>query len=160
MNTKRLTVVLVSIALVMPAVLLAALPAPTGLVVTVDTGAGTVAFDWEDVADAAKYSVDVKGTVTYTYLNELLEEVQGTAEVEVSFGTSDRTDGGDMIDSNLTITIEDLRAALATALGILPEDVLSLDPAEAKVKALDPGKGAGAQNNPFSDPPVPFSVSF
>ncbi len=160
MNTKRLIVVLVAVALVIPAVLLAALPAPENLTVNVDTGAGTVVFDWNDVTDAVKYSVDVEGTVTYTYLDEFLVEVEGTADVEVSFGTSDRTDGGAMGDSNLTITIDELRAAIATALGILPEDVLSLDPAEAKVKALAPGKGAGAQNNPFSDPPVPFSVTF
>jgi hypothetical protein len=157
MNTKKLTVVAMSVALVTPVL---ALLAPTGLTVNVDAGAGTVAFDWEDVADAVKYSVDVEGTVTYTYLNELLEEVEGTAEVELSFGTSDRTDGGDMIESDLTITFDELLAAIAAALPVPPVQILSLDPAEAKVKALAPGKGAGAQNNPFSDPPVPFSVTF
>jgi hypothetical protein len=132
----------------MPAVLLAALPAPTGLIVNVDTGAGTVAFDWDDVPGAAKYSVDVEGTVTYW---DTILLVEATAEVEVSFGTSDRTDGGDMADSNLTITLDDPAAAIAAQLGIAPGDLISFA-GEAKVKALDPGKGAGAQNNPFSAP--------
>jgi len=155
MKTRRFSIILASVCLVMPAVLLAALPAPTGLIVNVDTGAGTVAFDWDDVLDAAKYSVDVEGTVTYW---DAILLAEATAQVEVSFGTSDRTDGGDMADSNLTITIDDLAAAIAAELGILPEDVISLD-GSAAVKALNPGKGAGSQNNPFSAPAA-LAVSF
>jgi hypothetical protein len=150
MNTRRIIVVLMVACL--PAVLIAALPAPTGLSVTV--GSSTVDLDWDDVVGAAKYSVDIEGTVTYT--DAILGEV--TADVEVSFGTSDRTDGGDMADSDLTITIDDLALAIATELGISTDDLDSLD-GSAKVKALDPGKGAGSQNNPFSDP-VELDVTF
>ncbi len=152
MNTRRLSVVLVVVCL--PAVLIAALAAPTGLTVTVDPNA--IVLDWNDVPGAVKYSVDIEGTVAYTDPN--LGEV--TADVEVSFGTSDRTDGGLMGDSNLTITIDEFAAALVAALGVDPAEItLGSFNGSAEVKALDPGKGKGRQNNPFSDP-VPLSVTF
>jgi hypothetical protein len=157
MNTKRLAAIVVPVSLVIPALVMAALSAPTGLVVTVDAGAGTVNFDWADVVGAVKYSVDVEGMVTYTD-TVAIPPVEVETEVELSFGTSDRTDGGDMADSDLTVTIEDLAAALAAQLGITADDLISLD-ASAKVKALAPGKGAGSQNNPFSDP-APLSLTF
>jgi hypothetical protein len=144
MNTKSLIVVLVGISMVLSGVALAALPAPTNLSALV--GADTVNFDWDDVTGAAKYSVDVEGTATY-WDDVLLAEV--TAEVEVSFGTSDRTDGGDMAESYLNVPVDDIAAAIASQLGIAADDVISLD-GLAKVKALAPGKGAGSQNNPFS----------
>ncbi len=150
MNTRRFSVVLTMIGL--PAVLLAALAAPQGLTVTVDPNA--VVLDWNDVAGAVKYSVDIEGTVAYTDPN--LGEL--TATVEVSFGTSDRTDGGLMGDSNLTITIDEFAAALAAELGIDPSALVSFE-GSAEVKALDPGKGKGPRNNPFSDP-VALSVTF
>ena len=87
---------------------------------------------------------------TVTYWDEILGD-EATASVEVSFGTSDRTDGGEMGDSDLTIAIDDLAAAIAAELGIVADDVIALD-GSAKVKALDPGNGKGRQNNPFSDP--------
>jgi len=134
----------------LPIALLAALPAPTGLIVT--AGETGVALDWDDVEGAANYSSDIEGTVTYTYLDEtLLTEVQTTADVEVSFGTSDRADDALMSDSNLTITLDELAAAVAAQLGVDPGVVMSLE-GSAKVKALDPGKGKGPQDNPFSDP--------
>lgn len=157
MNTKRLAAILVPVSLAIPALVIAALPAPTGLVVNVDTGAGTVGFDWVDVLGAVKYSVDVEGTVTYMN-TAAIPPVEVETEVELSFGTSDRTDGGDMADADLTITIDDLAAALAAQLGIATDDLISLD-ASAKVKALAPGKGAGSQNNPFSDPAA-LSLAF
>lgn len=151
MNARRFFVVLTVVCL--PAVLSAALPAPTNLSVVV--GADALNLDWDDVADAAKYSVDIEGAVTYT--DAILGDV--TVDVEVSFGTSDRTDGRDMADSDLTITIEELAAAIAAELGVDPGALVSLE-GSAKVKALDPGKNKGSQNNPFSDPPVDFSVAF
>lgn len=150
MNAKRMIAVLAGICLVVPAVVLA-LDAPTGLSVDVDSAA--VSLDWDDVTGAVKYSVDIEGTVTYELLGD-----EATAFVEVSFGTSDRTDGGEMGDSDLTIAIDDLAAAIAAELGIPAGDVTSLD-GIAKVKALDPGKGKGRQNNPFSDP-VDLDVVF
>lgn len=153
MKTKRMMVVVAAVALVGPALVLA-LDAPTGLSATV--GADSVVFDWDDVPGAVKYSVDVEGVVTY-YDALLPGEVQ--VEVEVSFGTSDRTDGGEMGDSNLTVLIDDIAAAIAAELGIPVEDVLSLD-GWAKVKALAPGHGAGSQNSPFSNPSVELDLTF
>ncbi len=152
MNARRVIAVLAGICLVVPAVVLA-LDAPTGLSAVV--GADTVSLDWDDVTDAVKYSVDIEGIVTYW--DDVLGD-DATASVEVSFGTSDRTDGGEMGDSDLTIAIDDLAAAIAAELGVLPADLTSLD-GIAKVKALDPGKEKGRQNNPFSDP-VDLDVVF
>ncbi len=157
MNTRRFPVVLMVVCL--PVVSMAALPAPTGLTVTV--GATDIVLDWEDVLGAVKYSVDIEGTVTYlaTVLVDGVEtQVETTSEVEVSFGTSDRTDGGLMGDSNLTITIDEFAAAVAAALGVDPSALISFE-GSAEVKALDPGKGKGPQNNPFSDPAA-LSVTF
>jgi hypothetical protein len=63
-----------------------------------------------------------------------------------------------MGDSDLTITKADLELALISVI----QDALALPPGnlvavsefdgDAKVKALDPGKGKGSQNNPFSNP--------
>ena len=106
-------------------------------------------FDWEDVRGATKYSLDIEAEVTYF---DKIEGVRKTAEVELSFGTSDRTDGRDMSDSDLAIAKADLRQAVLDALGLTDETVgpMSLD-AMAKVKALSPGKNKGRQNNPFSE---------
>ena len=154
MKTKRLILTLTIVSLLMAVPAFALLAAPTNLTVDVDNGAETVDFDWDPVTGAVKYSVDVEGTVTY-YDDSAAVEVE--AEVEVSFGTSDRTDGGLMGDDDLTITFEELADAIADELGLAPEDdLISLEDATAKVKALDPGKNKGRQNNPFSDPPTDF----
>lgn len=152
MNAKRVIALLAGICLVVPAVALS-LDAPTGLTALVGTDA--VSLDWEDVTDAVKYSVDIEGAVTYW---DAILPGEVVAPVEVSFGTSDRTDGREMGDSDLTIAIADLAAAIAAELGISPDDVISLD-GIAKVKALEPGKDKGRQNNPFSDP-VDLDVDF
>jgi len=136
------------VSLLTPAVALAELPVPENFTVDTVTIPGAVIFDWHDVEGAVKYSVDVEGTVTYW---DALLLVEAQAPVELSFGTSDRTDGGLMGDSNLTVALADIAAAIAAQLGILPEDVISIDGCAA-VKALAPGKGAGPQNNPFSEP--------
>ena len=65
--------------------------------------------------------------------------------VKLSFGTSDRTDGLSMGDSNLRLLFTDFQYDLNND-GI-PDPVYG--DARAKVKALNPpGK---SQNNPFSD---------
>lgn len=103
-----------------------------------------VLFDWDDVEGADKYSVDIEAEVT-------VDGVIDPVLVELSYGTSDRTDGGDMADSDLTVPVSMLLDDIAAELGVPVESILSVD-ATAKVKALNPGKGNGAQNNPFSDP--------
>ena len=99
-----------------------------------------VYFDWDDVTNADKYSVDVEVPVDTTG--------DGVADmiVELSFGTSDRTDGGDMVDSYLYVPLTEFVYDID---GDGEPDQLS-GSATAKVKALDPGKGRGRQNNPFS----------
>ncbi len=151
MNAKKVCAILT---VVMPVVALASLPAPTNLTVDTTTTAGTVLFDWDDVVGAVKYSLDLEGTVTYwttVLIDEVETQVEATAEVELSFGTSDRTDGGLMGDSNLSLTIDEIQAAIAAELGVAVEDLIQID-GLVKVKALAPGKGAGPQNNPFSEP--------
>jgi hypothetical protein len=155
MNAKKVCAIVAVFGLVMPIAAMASLPAPENLTVDVNSVSGTVVLDWNDVDGAVKYSVDIEGVVTYwaTTLvdgNEVVVEVN--APVEVSFGTSDRTDGGLMGDSDLTLTFEEIEAAIAAELGVDVADLISFEDATAKVKALDPGKGKGPQNNPFCEP--------
>ena len=96
----------------------------------------SVCFDWDDVAGADKYSVDVDVEV---------DTGDGPMTVELSFGTSDRTDGGDMGDSDLCVPLDEF--VYIDGEGVLHQ--LS-GTATAKVKALNPGKEKGRQNNPFS----------
>ena len=116
----------------------------------VDTG-----VDWDDVIGAVKYSVDIEGLAIFNDGDLVDGDGDGDPldpeilEVGVSFGTSDRTDGGEMGDSDLTITLDELAAAIAAELGIPVEDVLALDETVYKVKALAPGKDKGRQNNEF-----------
>jgi len=113
------------------------LPAPTNLTCTVD--ADSAYFDWDDVSGANKYSVDVEVLISGTWEEGVI--------VELSFGTSDRTDGGLIGDSNLDVPLVDFAYDLDGD-PETPLDVLS-GAARAKVKALNPpGK---SQNNPFSD---------
>lgn len=112
------------------------LAAPTNLVC--DATADPITLDWDDVGDAVKYSVDFR-------LTQTIEEV--TTTIELSIGTSDRTDGGLMGDSDLDVTYAELEAAA----GVDPGALLGFD-VDAKVKALDPGKGKGRQNHGFSSP--------
>jgi len=101
-----------------------------------------VCFNWDDVVRAVKYSVDVEVPV----------DTDGDDEpdmiVELSFGTSDRTDGGLMGDSDLCVPLADF--AYDDDDDPLTPDVQLSGDASAKVKALAPGKGKGRQNNPFS----------
>ncbi len=150
MKVKRVMLILTMVLAV--SVIAAPLPAPENL--TVDVSPTELSLDWDDVEEAVKYSVDIEGTVVY--LDSEDQEVE--ADIELSFGTSDRTDGGAMGDSDLTILIDDLADAIASELGISVDDLVWLE-AEAKVKALAPGKNKGRQNNPFSDQEG-FSVDF
>lgn len=127
----------------------------------VDTG-----LDWTDVDGAVKYSVDIEGLAVFND-GELVDgDGDGDPldpeilEVGVSFGTSDRTDGGVMGDSDLTITLDELAAAIAADLGIPVEDLLSLTEPTYKVKALGPGNGKGRQNNEFDSMDVFWDIDF
>jgi hypothetical protein len=122
-------------------VMLWALDAPLNFTATVVDS--DVVFDWDDVVGATKYSVDIEAVVTVTGLAE-------DVTVELSYGTSDRTDGGDMGDSDLTVPIDTILADIAAELGVDVADIEGFD-ATAKAKALNPGKGKGRQNNPFSN---------
>ena len=108
----------------------------------------SVCFDWDDVTGAVKYSVDVEVPVD--------TDGDGVADmiVELSFGTSDRTDGGYMGDSYLYVPLTEFVYDIDDD-GVL--DQLS-GSATAKVKALNPGKGKGRQNNPFSYPKCAFTL--
>ena len=113
------------------------LPAPTGLTCTLD--GDSVYFDWDDVAGAKKYSVDVEVLISGTWDEGVI--------VKLSFGTSDRTDGGLMGDSDLDVLFTDFVYDIDND-PLTPPDQLSGE-ARAKVKALNPpGK---SQNNPFTD---------
>ena len=155
MKTRITPIVLAAVSLLV-AVALGALPAPQDFTAAWDTD--VLECDWTDVVGATKYSVDITATATYDtgYVDEEGDPILAEVEVQASFGTSDRTDGDPMGQSDLDIPqsdIEDLLDALDAALadlGIDPGDVVGVE-LEAKVKALDSGNGKGKQNNPFSD---------
>lgn len=134
----------------------------------------SLCLQWTDVPEAVKYSVELYGKAMYNYddPNELNEPNTIDAElcVKLSFGTSDRTDGGDMGDPNLCIPVDELCdgvmetiAAELEMMGIDPNTLNAFtwgsevmdDPNGlwAKVKSITPGKGkgkgSGGKNNPF-----------
>ncbi|MHC4647948.1 MAG: hypothetical protein ACYTBJ_21000 [Planctomycetota bacterium] len=128
-----------------------------------DSNSSELFLDWTDVPGAKKYSVDIEGTVTYFDPNS---QTRISVEVELSFGTSDRTDGGSMKDSDLTIYASELDYAVVYALfehGVDPMILRRLTTwqlvGRAKVKALNPGKGSGRQNHPFSEWSEEFEVT-
>ena len=130
-----------------------ALDPPTWVLITERDG--YMFFDWTDVRNATKYSLDIEARITYF---DEVEQVRKVAYVDLSFGTSDRTDGGEMGDSWLAILKTDLRQAVLDALGLTEAEVgPMLMEGQAKVKALNPGKGKGRQNNLFSGD-MSFSV--
>lgn len=117
------------------------LPAPTGLTCTPD--ADSVYFDWEDVSGAYKYSVDVE-----VLLEEGPEGGWGDASIfKLSFGTSDRTDGYPINQSDIDVPAD--LFGFYIYLDSIPTWVdLSGFTARAKVKGLNPpGK---KQNHLFS----------
>ena len=150
-------------------------PAPTWAVVDpavpVDIVDDDIVFDWTDVEEAEKYSLCIEGVLEVDYTDDKEtpetddDEIFLDVEVEFSvcFGTSDRTDGGEMGDSDLAIPVEDFFAALEAAadaamldqLGISlgEEDAIELIELTAKVKGLDPHDKLDKrrQNNEFSE---------
>jgi len=110
------------------------------LICTPDTD--SVYFDWDNVDGAYKYSVDVE---------VLLEEGpeggwEDATVIKLSFGTSDRTDGFPIEQSDLYVPTDLFGYYLSDGITWVN---LSGYTARAKVKALNPpGK---SQNHPFSD---------
>ena len=114
------------------------LEAPAGL--TCDAVEGVVQADWEDVEGATKYSVSV--TAGYDTDGDGVVDI----EAEYDYGTGDRTDGLPADASNLDIPLSDLEQDVdGDAVADTPIQV------DVKVKALDPGKGKGRQDHPFSE---------
>ncbi|MHC4221388.1 MAG: hypothetical protein ACYST9_03125 [Planctomycetota bacterium] len=128
------------------------------------TDTNDVFLDWTDVSGARKYSVDIKGTATYFDPDS---QTSREIDVELSIGTSDRKDGGSMGDSDLIVSISELDYAVVYALfdhGVDPIIIRDLDSWQfigtAKVKGLNPGKGNGRQNHPFSQWSDNFEVTW
>jgi hypothetical protein len=127
-----------------------------------DSNSNAVFFDWTDVNGAKKYSFEVEGTVTYFDPNT---QTRVQVEVELDFDADDRIDGGSKSDSDLTLSGSELNYAVVRALyrhGVDPRILRQLDAwrliGRAKVKALNPGKGSGRQNHPFSEWSEEFEV--
>jgi hypothetical protein len=121
-----------------------ALGVPTDFVVNFD--GTTIATSWTAVPDATKYSVNIVAEY------DLDEDGVLDLSVDYDFGTSDRTDGALMSDPNLNIPYD------ALLYDVDGDGVGDIAPgmAAARVKALNPGKGNGRQNNEFYSPFVPF----
>jgi hypothetical protein len=112
-------------------------PAPTVLQCSVVDD--TLCFDWDDVTDAVKYSVDVDVEV------DIDEDGVVDVIVPFSFGTSEYNEEN-MGLSELCVPLD------AFVFDLDGDEILDdiSGPARAKVKGLAPGKGKGRQNNAFS----------
>ncbi len=137
MTTKNVCTLIAIASLVTPAVVLASLPAPTQPDVYLDYDEGTFTAVWSPVDGATKYCVELEGIVAYGDPSSPSE-----APVQVSFSST---------EAELDLTLADVAAAIADQLGVAAEDLISAT-GSIKVKAMNPGKGAGRQNNPFSEP--------
>jgi hypothetical protein len=135
------------------------LDAPIDLTVEVNDVDDVVDCNWADVDGAEKYSVYIIGLAIFDHDEDPITE-DVTQVVSDSFGTGNRTDGGDMGDSDLTIPFADLAAAIAAKLGVPAEDLTSFDGFMVKVRGLNSGNGREQQNNRFSYPEGPFTVVF
>ena len=117
--------------------------APTGLICTPD--ADSVYFNWDDVSGAYKYSVDVEVLLEWGPEGGW----EDATTFKLSFGTSDRTDGAPIDQSDLDVPADLFGYYYLDGDGNQVWFDLSGYTARAKVKALNPpGK---SQNHPFSD---------
>jgi len=118
----------------------------------------SVKFDWQDVEEAEKYSLDICGMVLVDGVIEDLDVEDVEVEWCVSFGTSDWNE--DMSDSEIIIPLEDLHIAIFAAIDEAIANAGITDAEDtlvemyAKVKGLDPHaeNGKKRQNNEFSTP--------
>jgi hypothetical protein len=134
------TLVALPIAFALPIFAIGSLAAPTGFTATlVDE---VIKADWDDVTGAAKYSVNI--------VAEYDTNGDGAADMSVDFdfGTGDRTDGLPMSASSLDIPLAELEHMIDVNNDGVDEAFMPVK-AQARVKALNPGKGKGRQDNPF-----------
>jgi hypothetical protein len=114
------------------------LAAPTGLLCPVV--GGVIEADWDELANATKYSVNV--IATYDPLETPLDPTDDVS-LDFDFGTSDRIDGAPISQSDLDIALSALEVDFGSG-ALAPYDV------QVRVKGLHSGKKQGRQNNPFS----------
>jgi hypothetical protein len=119
------------------------LPAPTDFAAPIV--GDVIQTSWTAVPEAAKYSVNV--------VCEYDTDADGTADMswDFDFGTGDRTDGLDMSEPSLEIPLADLVLGVDTDFDEIPDTFYEPLSAQARVKALAPGKGKGRQDNLFSE---------
>lgn len=123
---------------------------PTDFMVTQNSD--NLFFSWMPVRGATKYAVPVWGVVTYS---------DGTARQQVRFKVGFNTAGciGTVYERSGRVVLEIPKATMARivlarlqAAGVDPATVEAfLLEATAKVKAMNPGRRRGPQNNPFSN---------
>lgn len=113
------------------------LTAPTNLVCPIVNS--VIEADWDDLAGANKYSVNVVAT----YDTGVLGDATDDTTVDFDFGTGDRLDGFPASQSDLKIALSALIKDFGTG-PLAPVDL------QLRVKGLHPGRDQGRQNNPFS----------
>ena len=96
--------------------------------------------NWEDVAEATKYSVNVVAT----YDTGIAGDPTDDTSMDLDFGTGDRTDGMPIGQSDLMIPLSELSYDFGTG----PQAAIA---AQLRVKGLHSGKDQQRQNNLFSD---------
>ena len=125
------------------------LPAPAEF--TANERSGYIVFSWVPIRGADKYSVDVKGVITWGD-----RSVRGTVPFEQNFGTKDgiglvSTSGGRMFLVIPQSALVRIALALVDDSGVDRRAVVGLRiNADAKVKGLNP-PGGGSQDNNFSN---------
>ena len=105
--------------------------------------------NWDDVADANKYSVNVVAT----YDTGVAGDPSDDTSMDWDFGTGDRTDGLPISQSDLMIPLSALVHDFGTGAG--PQSAVA---AQLRVKGLHPGKDQQRQNNLFSDFCIPAAA--
>jgi hypothetical protein len=96
--------------------------------------------NWDDVADATKYSVNIVAT----YDTGVVGDTTDDTSIDWDFGTGDRTDGMPISQSDLMIPLNELDYDFGTG----PQPAVA---GQLRVKGLHPGKNQARQNNLFSD---------
>ena len=100
-----------------------------------------IQVNWDDVAEATKYSVNVVAS----YNTGLPDVTIDDTSVDWDFGTGDRTDGYPISQSDLIIPLSALNHDFGTGVLMGPTAV------QLRVKGLHSGKNQERQNNLFSD---------
>ncbi|NWG14779.1 MAG: hypothetical protein HXY20_14735 [Acidobacteria bacterium] len=117
------------------------LPQPLDFIATLD--GDVIHASWSAVEEAAKYSVDV---IAF-YGDDADEDGLPDQSMDFNFGTSDRDDGLGMDVPSLDIPVEEILVDADGDGNLDDYPVLWV----LRVRALNPGRNAGRQNNPFSD---------